>query len=779
MMDNGTMDISARYERARNLMRDFQNTDISINSSMVPNWIEDSDAFFYSRESRCGKEFRLVVPSKEKNLPAFDHESLARALGKVSGQEVKANDLPINGVEIDATHTVVVFSAFGKRWQFDCKHSECKELTSNPSNWLVSPDGKKAVFTRDHDLWVVDIASKNETALTCDGEKHYAYSNVPERVDIVSGLYPPTGEQLPQALWSPDSKKVFTFQVDERQVLPVSVTAYAPSDGSLRPKTWQPRYPFPGDKHIVEYRMLIIDVDSIDAIDARHPRVLDTGGPQPGVFAHKRAWWSADSSKAYFVELSRYDKEARVVAMDAQTGICEVLFEEHSDTYLELTLFNENPVSIGPLPATNELVWFSERTGSAHLYLYDLDTGREIRALTTGDWLVSEVVKIDANRREVFFQAMGRVPDRDPYYREVCRVNIDTSEITTLASSDHDYICHKPGSIDVLSANVFGAEIGDNSCGISLCGDYIVVTRTRVDQPAVSELRGRDGGLIMALESADIDLPQGWRWPEPVKLLAADGKTEIFGTVFRPSDFDPDKKYPVIDYVQALPISRFVPKGSFFSDAFSLPSLSAQALAELGSIVVMIDARGSSMRDKAFHDESYGRIHTGSNLEDHIAGIKQLSEIYPYLDLNRVGITHAGGCNAPVYGLLAFPEFYRVGVACSVFDTRMLIGMEQYQGSPDAEIYDILDYGDLAENLEGKLLIIQGMMDNFYHVAGAFQLIEALIQKNKNFDSLFMPNGPHMFRDGYSQRRAWDYLVEHLIGETPPRNFKLKSILEK
>lgn len=765
-------DIQSRYERARHFTRDFITREVSINSSVIPKWIGSSDDFLYERETRKGKEYRLVSPPKKSNELAFDHMALASALSAASGEEAKPEDLPIDNVEISLSRESLSFSAYGKDWKYDLKKKGCEEVPTNPSHWLVSPDGLRAVFIRDYNLWLIDIESKKETALTTDGELYYAYGAMPESGDIVSGLQSEEHQMLrgiwpaPQALWSPDSSKLFTLQTDERQVLSIPVTAYAPEDGSLRPKSWQPRYPLPGDKHIAEYRMLVIDVEAGSSIGARYPRVLDAGGPLPGPFVYKRAWWASDSNTAYFVDISRYDKDARVVALDTDSGACKVLFEENSDTYLELSLDNESLSSIVPLPETNELIWFSERTGWAHLYLYDLNTGALKRALTEGEWLVRELISVDAERREAFFQAAGRVGDRDPYYREICRVNLDTGVITTLASSDHDYVIEKPGLVGAI-------------CGVSPEGNYIVSTRARVDQLSVSELRDRDGVQIMTLETASIEVPENWPWPEPVKLVAADGKTDIYGVVLRPSNFDPNKKYPVIDFAQALSVSMFVPKGSFTTDGVSFGGVLATAWAELGFIVVMIDGRGSAMKGKAFNSESFGKLHTASNLEDHIAGIRQLAERYPYMDLDRIGITHTGGCNSPVYGLLAFPDFYKVGVACSVLDTRLLVGSEAYQGAPHEKNYFPLNLGDLADNLEGRLLIIQGMMDNFYQAAGAFQLMEALIQKNKNFDSLMMPNGPHMFRNGYAMRRGWDYMVEHLLGETPPSNFVLKSFLEQ
>ena len=768
--------LKGRYERARVLEQESLTKTMALNSSLYPKWITGSDSFIYERETRFGKEYRLVDALAATDCPAFNHLALAQALIELSGQQIDGNDLPISEVSVSLSPVGIEFDAFEKRWRFHSDQGICEELSVNPPDWLISPDGQKAVFSRDYNLWIKDLGNNEEYALTTDGEYHNAYGAIPERADLVSEFAPPVPySQLPQALWSPDSKKLFTMQIDERQVTPIPVTAYVPSDGSVRPQFWQPRYALPGDKHIVEYRMLVLDIESRNTINPNYPKVLDTG-VIPGPFLRKRTWWSSNSKVAYFVDMSRYEKQAQVVAFDTQSGATNVLFKESAETFIDLNLMNEEPCTLFPLPDSEELIWFSERTGWAHLYLYDLTTGKLKHPITEGQWLVREVVGFDVDRRELYFQAAGRVAERDPYYREVCRVNIDSGKVHTLASSDHDYIIHKPGTLTPFFAAVFGRDTTGAS-GLAPSGNYFVTTRSRVDQVSVSELRNREGRVVMELAVADTgSLPANWKWPEPVKLLAADGKTDIYGVVFRPTDFDPNKQYSVIDYALGLSIVTFVPKNSFFTSVINAAAyLPAAAWAELGFIVVIIDGRGTPYRNKAFHDESYGQLHTASNLEDHVAGIKQLAERYPYMDLDHVGITGPGGCNAPAYGLLAYPDFYKVGVACSVYDIRLASGFESYCGLPQKNDDEQPLLEDIAGNLQGKLLLIHGLLDNFFQLAGLFQWTEALVRKNKNVDMLVLPRGGHMLREGYPLRRAWDYMVEHLQKSQPPIDFTLNA----
>jgi dipeptidyl-peptidase 4 len=769
-------EIQNRYDQARIFeQQSFTNT-LVLNSCLYPKWIGTTECFIYLRETIDGKEYRFVDGLCASNQLAFDHCALAKSLARKIGQACNANNLPISDVDVSEYPDNFLFYAFDKKWRFDLHTGVCKTIDVPPSHWLVSPNGKRAVYIRGYNLWVRNLETGEERPLTDDGEKHYAYSVTPERVDLVGGI----GVGLsfatpsPQALWSPDSGMIFTLQTDERQVQTLPVNVYVPEGKEVRPQCLQPRYALPGDEHIAEYRMLVIDVDTGYSVEAAYPRVLDVGDIGP--FQRKRVWWSANSDKAYFVDMARGEKRARVVEFNPLSGDTKVLFEELSDTYIDLHFMNEELCTFMPLPDSHELIWWSERSGRAHLYLYDLNTGELKRTLTQGDWLVRDVLAFDPVRRDVFIQIAGRDAARDPYYREVCRVNIDSCDMTSLACSDHDYVVHKKDTFFLYALKYSGHDT-DGAWGISPTGNYVVATRTRVDEAPVTELRDRNGCSVMVLEAADVSaLPEGWQWPEPVKLKAADGKTDIYGVVFRPTYFDASEQYPVIDYAQCLPTIAIAPKGSFCSDTLSAVTyLTAAAWAELGFIVVIIDGRGTTFRDVEFHHSSYGRMHLASHLDDHIHGIRQLADRYSYMDTDRVGITGQGGCNAAAYGLLAYPDFYKVGTVVSAYDVRLALGFEIYQGSPQEGEYMGSVLGQLAGNLRGRLLLIHGMLDNFFHPAGMFQFVDALVQENKCFDMLMIPNGGHMWREGYALCRAWDYMVRYLRGSEPPEGFKLMA----
>ena len=458
---------------------------------------------------------------------------------------------------------------------------------------------------------------------------------------------------------------------------------------------------------------------------------------------------------------------------DTHTGVTKILFEEASATRIDFLAGVCDQTHFLPLPDTNELLWYSDRSGWSHYYLYDLKTGQLKNAITSGQWLVRGMVRFDAKRRELFVKTSGRAEevDKDPYYHDLMRVNIDTGKITTLASSDHDYITVSPQDFMQFLNGYVGT-----SNGVSPLGDYAVVTRSRVDQMPESVLLDRDGKKILDLEIPNrSSLPKNWQWPEPVKMKAADGKADIYGVIYRPSDFSADKSYPVIDqsfigYI--LPVAAKGAFGSSKSSSLGVMFCEAAALAELGFIVVQIDGRGSRYRGKAFMDESYGWMNAISHIDDHVAGIKQLAEEHPYMDLKRVGICgfNMGG-NGVLEGLLKHSDFYKVGAAAQLYDSRIMGANwgdfnEGAEPSPDEKYPE-----ELVNKLKGKMLLMVGLQD-YVPAAVTFRLVEALQKANKDFDLVVEPNWGYS-ASPYQIRRAWDYLVQHLKGEQPPTEFNL------
>ena len=770
-----TETLEARYQRAATLQQGMLNRHFIPNDILFPHWIEQSDCFWYERILKRGKHYRLVDAKAMTNDAAFNHETLARALATVAGQDVEADNLPITNVEITLSPAQVSFDAFDKRWVFESDAAVCREIDVVPESWLLSPDGKQAVFTRDFNLWVRDLASGEQCALTDDGAEDFIYAIEGE---AYGGSSDPWGKKA-QACWSPDGKQVFTLVRDTREVKDFPVVHHVPLDGSIRPKVVNYKIALPGDDRVPEYQLLAIDIKTGKHQQADYPGipVLNNGR---GYFNVGMGWWATDSQRAYFVDQARDYQRIQVVEFDTATGKTRVLLTETSETHLNLASSTYDHPAFLPLPETNELVWWSERTGWGHLYLYNLDTGELKHAITEGEWLVRQVLQVDLNRRELFIETAGRETNRDAYYRDLCTVSIDTDEITAIASTDHDYFVASKSSLTLFYAKAIGLDV-ESANAISPNSEFAVVTRTRVDQAPASLLFDRRGNELLKLETADISvLPTGWQWPEPVKLKAADGKTAIYGVVFRPSDFDPNQSYPVVASGHYMPDIPVTPKGSFCCDPrFGMSYIYAASLAELGFIVVMIDGRGTPYRDKPFLDESYGWVLSASNMEDEIAGIRQLAARYAYMDLERVGVICPSGGPGAVLGLLEHPDFYKVGVSGVQHDSRLMpctMMGDKFEGlsGPDAS----RQYPEqLAENLKGKLLLMHGMLDQGNPPACLFRVAKSLELANKDFDMHLFAQGHHG-ASNYQLRRSWDYLVKHLLGLEPPKEFDLVSAVD-
>ena len=765
---DNTTDIEERYQRAKALTKGGKwggNKTVAFNTTIYPHWIGDTDCFWYTRETRTGLTYRVVDAKAETNTSAFDHDKLSTALAKASGETVVADNLPVSALDLSRAPENIYFTAFEKRWVYHSGSDTCEALYEIEET-KVSPNGQYALFLRDYNLWVRELASGKERALTEEGEKFYEYAATPKVFGMSFGA-------TLEALWSPDSQRIFTLVIDTREVKHATpLVDHIPADGSLRPKIIDPdrRVAFPGDEHVDVYRFLSIELSSGETHFAKTADCPITFMPYIGYFTGHRGWWDQDNRHAYFLEEERGMKAHRLQRLDTQSGHVETLIEEKSDHLAMLIPSTHVTPLYMPLPDTNEVIWYSERSGTAHFYLYDTVSGKLKNAITQGDWLVRNGLRVDAQRRELTFQTASRIEGRNPYYCDICRVNIDTGELVTIISSDHEYIvCDQRSRLTHQGADK------QTTLGVSPSADYIVTTRSRVDQIPVTLLLDRKGREVMIIETADVSgLPKNCTWPEPVMLKAEDGKTDIYSVVFRPSNFDPEKSYPVLDCTTGY----CSPVGSF-TNAHVYFYLTLWALAELGFIAVVVCNRGTErLRDKAFNEfvdpllpadpEHLNAIYNN----DCVAGIKQLAERYPAMDLNRVGVFELGHTPRAIAGLFLHPEFYHVGVSVNpCFDKRLKASMGiDYRNKDKAQLVDYVD------NFDGKLLVISHLLAPITPVTMTFRLVDALRKANKRFDMLLLPGAGHaLTNDEYATLRCWYYLVEHLLGEEPPKNFTLSD----
>lgn len=613
---------------------------------------------------------------------------------------------------------------------------------------MTSPDGKRAVFIRDWNLWVRDVGTGQERQLTTDGVKDYGYAT--DNAGWASS-------DRAMVLWSPDSKKIATSQQDERKVgdMYLVETPMTNAAGAKNPhptlKEW--KYPLPGDSAVAMLRRVIIDVDAGKVIPLQLPPEYHRATLGDNISMNDYNW-SPDGSKLALVSTSRDHKSATFRVADAATGAVTTLFDETVPTQFE------SRTGWRVLWPTNEIIWYSQRDNWGQLYLYDLNTGKLKRKITDGEGPVTRIDRIDEKTRTLWYAANGREKGQDPYLSHLYRIGLDGGTQVSITPDD-----------------------GDHSTQISPDGKYIVDTYSKADTPPVVALRDADGKLVMPLEKADISklLATGWKPPILIKVKAADGTTDLYGQMFVPTNLDRSKKYPIINNAYPGPQS-----GSVGSRAFSPARGDKQALAELGFVVVSIDGRGTPGRSKSFHDAYYGAMGRDNTVPDQVAGMKDLAKQYPYIDIDKAAMWgHSGGGFITADAMFRFPDFFKVGIAESGnHDQREYEDDwgERYQGlltrnADGSDNYDIEANESMAKNLKGHLLLAHGTMDNNVPPYNTLLVADALIKANKDFDLLMLPNQPHGYGNmsNYMMRRRWDYFVKYLLGAEPPHEYEIKN----
>lgn len=724
-------------------------------ASVQPRWTGHGDMFWYAVTTREGKRFFLVGPDTGTKQEAFDHARLAAALSAASDETVDADALPFDDFTLIGKDEAVEFDAFGRRWRFDLATYQCKQERRDNADELWSPNREQAAFVRDHDLWIRGAATGAETRLTHDGQPGWDYATaLPSPLPAAGIKANPWPKPGPAGIWSPDGGRLLTHRIDSRAAGTYTLVQSVPTDGTIRPRSISYVYPLPGEQNIPKAELMIFDVETGERIEVGVPPLdrLYYGTPMPMDAEAGRGrvmWWSEDGARCYVLRTARGFGTLTLYEIDAATGATRVLVEEEDETPVDPGIIVGAPPNIRVLAGGTEVLWYSQRDGWGHLYLYDAGTGELVRQLTSGDWVVVDVLHVDESERLVYATAVGREPGRDRYEWLLYRIPLDGGEPTLLT----------PGE-------------GSHSVSFSPSGRWFVTTRSRIDTAPVTELRSTTGETVVhPLEAADLSglTAGGWTFPERFTAAARDGATPISGILIRPSTFDPARRYPVIDAIYGGPSMNRAPVSfAEIGDSF----WQAQAIAELGFVVVMVDGLGMPYRSKAYRDVAYRNL-ADAGLPDHIAALRQLAETRPYLDLDRVGIYgHSAGGYASCRAMFAHPDFYRVGVSSAGNHDHRLdkaFWIERYMGLPVGEQYAEQANSAHAANLRGKLLLAHGELDENVHPASTLAVVDALIKANQDFDLLILPNRPHAFgTDPYFVRRRWDYFVRHLAGQEPP-----------
>jgi dipeptidyl aminopeptidase/acylaminoacyl peptidase len=780
------------YDRAAQFLASNQDK-LVLNAHFTPHWRSGAqERFTYRRELGDGRaDFVEVTAATGKRAPAFDQSIVAAGLSKALDKVVDAERLPFKDYE-ETSSGKISFSAEGKNWICSTHSSDCTEKPAAATDPLAvaSPDGRWLAFCESGNLWIRSADGKRRFPLTTDAMSHYEYAAPVESTAgvLFSGAAgralaakdgralpgPPGPPPRPVVLWSPDSRYLFTHRLDERGVREITLVQSTPTDGSIRPISNQWLYAMPNDPAIPQAQPWIFDLTN------RTGRMV--GAATPSLFLTPiqagDAWWSRDAAHVYLIARSRYAKNMSLNVIDASDGTSRQLLSETGNTYVESASLAESPM-VYEL-ANHDVLWFSERDGFGHLYLYDGSTGRLKRRLTAGSWTVRNVLHLDQEHGFIYVAANEREPGVDPYYRMVYRIGLKDGRVRQLTPEIADHAVASAQEAGVFAKTAGAGGNPEDAQGFSPSGRFFVDTYSRTDLPPVTVLRRSDGTLVAEIERADVSrlMATGLKPPERFSALAADGKTMLYGNLLRPSNFDPNKRYPVLDSPYPGPQSHRA-QPNFLATVFD--GFGAQAYAELGFIVVVVDGRGSHGRSKRFHDESYGGLSQAGHLDDHVAVLRELGRRYSYMDLDRVGIFGtSGGGYATVHAMAKFPDFFKVGVAdAGNHDQRGYIAVwgETYNGPESGSNYADAANPTLAGNIKGKLFLLHGDMDSNVLPSQTLQLVDALIRANKDFELLIVPNAGHgaLMLNRYALRRSWDYFVRNLMHEEPPPDYDLAA----
>jgi dipeptidyl aminopeptidase/acylaminoacyl peptidase len=737
---------TADYQRAMTLRSRYDG--LALNVVDERQWIRTTNRFWYRRSVKGGHEFMLVDADAKTKQPAFDHIRMAEAVSTAAGGKYTAVTLPFSTFAFSEDDRAIEFAigpatgrgtapANGPRrtWECSLESYTCRQAAPagrggrggaggglagpvrspfdiNGAEPKKSPDGKLEAVVNNYNIAVREPGGQALTWLTTDGSEGNYYD--PESI-----------------AWSPDSARIAAYKVRPGFRRYVHYVESSPED-QLQPKDSTMQYAKPGDVLDVE-RPVVIDVS------AKSVRLVDNA-LFPNAYDLTRLVWRKNSAAVTFEYNQRGHQVYRIIEVDAASARPRAVVSEEAPTFFCYSgkKFRRD------IDDGREIIWMSERGGWNHLYLYDGATGTVKNQVTKGDWPVRAVVDVDEKARQIVFSASGMDVGKDPYFVHLFRVNFDGTGLKRLTMTD-----------------------ANHNASFSPDLKYFVDIYSTVDTAPVAELRRTDdGSLVMELERADITaLAQaGWKAPEVFAAKGRDGRTDIWGVLYRPTNFDPAQKYPVIESIYAGPQGSFVPKS--FAEFNQM-----QAMADLGFIVAQIDGMGTSNRSKAFHDVAWKNL-KDAGFPDRILWHKAVAAKYPYYDVTRVGIygTSAGG-QSSLGALLFHPEFYKVAVsAAGCHDNRMdkIWWNEQWMGWPVGTEYSDSSNVDNAYRLEGDVLLVVGEMDHNVDPSSTMQVVNQLIKHNKNFELLVVPGMDHGPGGAYGDHKRYDFFVQHLLGVAPP-----------
>ncbi|HEV7941483.1 MAG TPA: DPP IV N-terminal domain-containing protein [Solirubrobacteraceae bacterium] len=732
--------VAAAYARAERLLAGNAER-LVVGGEVIPRFLPGCDRFWFREPTFDGHCFMLVDPERPLIEEAFDHADVAAALTAASGQRCGPERLPFSAIDLDADSRTLSFGFAGAQWRYEQQSGCCERLEGLAVDqaWSVSPDGRWAIAFAGHDLLLLDRRTGSQRQITSDGSAERPYGARLDWRALERRLR--SVVSAPLVAWSPDSSAFVVERIDQSQVERTHLLEEL-SDAP-RPRLHTFRDALPADAHLALCELLLVSIETGAITPVSIP-------PAPmgllGLIDAKRVWWSSDSSRLEVLVQNRDCREARLFTVDPATGAALCVAQERGETMIDPgPLLTERPCS-RVLGGGRGAVWFSERDGWGHLWLVD---GASWRQLTQGEWVVRELLRVDEQNEEILFTASGREPDGGPYDRRLYRVGLAGGEPRLLTP-----------------------EPLDHEITLSPSGRWLVDCCSSTDIPPRTVLRRPDGGIALEIARSDVSRlhETSWRAPERFTVVAADGQTTLHGLLYLPSSFDVRRSWPLLDAIYPGPQIVHA------AQRFGLTTSQCEAFAELGVVVMVLDAHGTPLRSKTFHDASYRNLQTTEGLRDHVCAIGQLSARYPWIDVQRVGIVgHSGGGYATVRALLEHPDVFKVGISSvgNHDNRRYHAGWgERYIGlAADApQAWEQQANPPLAASLRGKLMLGLAEMDANVHPSNTRALIAALVAADIDHDVVVIPNGDHWLLDNpYFVRRMWDYLVTHLIGGVPPR----------
>lgn len=722
-------------------------------TDVLPNWIEDSDDFWYEWEDARGKNWFYVDIEARNQRELFDRNELAGMLSEEFKRPFNATDLDLKGFDFDEDKELFTFHVDSIEFEWSIQTNNLVKGDSlEPNkrepwqNW--SPDSTWVVFAKNHNLYLMsgDTSDTTEHQLTTDGERWFSYQW--SQGDTTSDK-----KLRARVRWFDDEKKFYVQRTDNRDVEELWVI----NNLGKRPSLETYKYAMPGDEEVGIDYVEVFDVETRTRVIMETDKWEDQNLSVDFSDVATGDLNARSSDVIYIERLNRAASEFELLKGNTETGEVEVIISERSEPYWNWRFQDADVINNG-----EEYLWWSERSGWGHLYRYDAE-GNLKNQITSGNFVTGNIMKIDTAAQTIFFEAYGREAGNEPYYQHLYSVKFDGSRMTHLTP---EYANHR----------IFGSPEGN----------YFVDNMSRVDMPTKAVVRDGTGKVIIDLQEVNIDRATelGWKYPEKFKVKAADGVTDIFGVMWKPFDFDSTKNYPVISYVypgpqvEPYPI-RFGPSRH-------------QTLAQVGFVVVAFGNRGGTpLRNRYYHTYGYGDLRDYP-LADNRYGIEQLVGRHEFLDGENVGIYgHSGGGFMSTAALLTHPDFYDVAVSSAgnhdnnvynrwwsethngVKETVNKV-TEMGEDSVEVEREEITFDGpietntSLAANLQGKLLLVHGSRDNNVHPANTLRLVEELINEGKRFDLMMLPSQRHGFRGesrAYFERMMWYYFAEHLLGD--------------